>query len=416
MQPLRPLPVAGDTQNHVQPSMPLSSHPHSGSIPSHSQTLLPSIRQLHPYLPPAGMPHSPGPMGIVEGPSRLSPTRGDTSGYGVHESEADELEQQGPPKKKRRRQALSCTECKRRKIKCDRSQPCAPCTRRGEQAKCHWHVVEPVEKYVTRQEFDELKARFDDLAALVARHIPHHSPSRQMGHDHALPAIPGPTVPDAVQPYHSGYLPHQSIPPPIQSYHSGSMSSSPQALQPPTIQRSVKAENPHLRSPISAHVTGAVSPPYLRSRSPLPSSLRHRVTDSAFDNTTATTATSGHNRGSIDAGRSTRTLPTTSPTVKNPLPPSLASITSPYIIPEPQPKNCHAQMLKPGERLRNITVSLKDLAVIPLARLDIHAFLPLPVFLLPRTIAALLGAAVREIVTGLDLQEGPHPLTLTTPH
>lgn len=29
--------------------------------------------------------------------------------YGVGESEADDLEQQGPPKKKRRRQALSCT-------------------------------------------------------------------------------------------------------------------------------------------------------------------------------------------------------------------------------------------------------------------------------------------------------------------
>ncbi len=130
MQPLRPLPVTGDTQNHVQHSMPSSSHSHSGSIPSHSQTPLPSIRQLHPYLPPAGMSHSPGipgPMGVAEGIlseshypsyaphlcpqglSHLSPTRGDTSGYAVHESEADELEQQGPPKKKRRRQALSCT-------------------------------------------------------------------------------------------------------------------------------------------------------------------------------------------------------------------------------------------------------------------------------------------------------------------
>ena len=130
MQPLRPLPVTGDTQNRVQqPSMPSSSHPHSGSIPSHSQTPLPSIRQLHPYLPPTGMSHSPGipgPMGVPEGicesycppyaphlrPQGLShhsPTRGDSSGYAVQESEADELEQQGPPKKKRRRQALSCT-------------------------------------------------------------------------------------------------------------------------------------------------------------------------------------------------------------------------------------------------------------------------------------------------------------------
>ncbi|KAJ7844592.1 hypothetical protein B0H14DRAFT_2585105 [Mycena olivaceomarginata] len=44
-----------------------------------------------------------------------------------------------PPKKRRRRQALSCTECKRRKIRCDR----APCVGRGDQAKRQWHVVEP---------------------------------------------------------------------------------------------------------------------------------------------------------------------------------------------------------------------------------------------------------------------------------
>lgn len=128
MQPSRPLPIAGDNQNHVQPSIPSSSHLPSGSIPSHSQTPLPSIRQLHPYLPPAGMSHSPGltrPMAMAEGTSdsnyapypphglqglsHFSPTRGDTAGYTVHESEADELDQQGPPKKKRRRQALSCT-------------------------------------------------------------------------------------------------------------------------------------------------------------------------------------------------------------------------------------------------------------------------------------------------------------------
>jgi len=72
-------------------------------------------------------------------------------------------------------------------------------------------------------------------------------------------------------------------------------------------------------------------------------------------------------------------------------------------------------MLMPGERLRNITVSLKDLAVTPLARLEIHAFLPLLVFLLPRITAALLGAAVRETVTGLVLQEGRHLLTLIAP-
>jgi hypothetical protein len=96
-------------------------------------------------------------------------------------------EQQGPPKKKRRRQALSCTECKRRKIKCDRNQPCGPCTRRNEQNKCQWHIVEPVEKYVTRNEYDDLKTRFDNLEAFVTRWVsappaaPVSMPMYQMG-------------------------------------------------------------------------------------------------------------------------------------------------------------------------------------------------------------------------------------------
>lgn len=74
-----------------------------------------------------------------------------------------------PPKKKRKRQALSCTECKRRKIKCDRVQPCTPCTRRGEPAKCRWHIVEPTDKYVLRSEHEALKARIQVLEDLVQR-------------------------------------------------------------------------------------------------------------------------------------------------------------------------------------------------------------------------------------------------------
>ncbi|KAJ3737012.1 hypothetical protein DFJ43DRAFT_393364 [Lentinula guzmanii] len=111
-------------------------------------------------------------------------SRFETDTYGnAGDSENEDVDSQGPPKKKRRRQALSCTECKRRKIKCDRNQPCAPCTRRGEQAKCQWHVVEHVrlmprsapssssssEKYVSRAEYDELKMRFEHLENTVHR-------------------------------------------------------------------------------------------------------------------------------------------------------------------------------------------------------------------------------------------------------
>ncbi|KAI0748442.1 hypothetical protein C8Q80DRAFT_1120889 [Daedaleopsis nitida] len=60
-------------------------------------------------------------------------------------------------------------ECKRRKIKCDRANPCGPCVRRGEQAKCQWHIIEPMEKYVTRAEFDELRSRVHDLEAILAQ-------------------------------------------------------------------------------------------------------------------------------------------------------------------------------------------------------------------------------------------------------
>ena len=97
--------------------------------PGHTQsTSLPSIRQLHPYLPPSsssGMPQhisneaTYGYLGSTHYPSHLGEDAGsshtvggplrDPSMYGAGESEADDLEQQSPPKKKRRRQALSCT-------------------------------------------------------------------------------------------------------------------------------------------------------------------------------------------------------------------------------------------------------------------------------------------------------------------
>ncbi|KAJ7868056.1 hypothetical protein B0H14DRAFT_2730347, partial [Mycena olivaceomarginata] len=129
---------------------------------------LPSIHTLRPYLPPIG----PGPSTSTStyGPAHMSTQ---SQGAGVYPpssyagsdgNERDVTGENEPPKKRRRRQALSCTECKRRKIRCDRSQPCAPCVRRGDQAKCQLHVVEPAtEKYVPRAEHDALCMRVDAL-------------------------------------------------------------------------------------------------------------------------------------------------------------------------------------------------------------------------------------------------------------
>ncbi|KAJ7094867.1 hypothetical protein C8R44DRAFT_989654 [Mycena epipterygia] len=142
------------------------------------------IRTLHSYLPPpppAPGPYPPPPTDPVASSSAPAP-----SSYVGSDPEERDAEPEGntegdteePPKKKRRRQALSCTECKRRNIWCDRSvlfcasglkggadegnrkQPCEPCAKRGDTDKRQWHVVEPaIEKYIPHAEHDALLAR-----------------------------------------------------------------------------------------------------------------------------------------------------------------------------------------------------------------------------------------------------------------
>ncbi|KAJ7572151.1 hypothetical protein C8J56DRAFT_876542 [Mycena floridula] len=160
-----------------------------------SATSLPSIHQLHPYLSPP-TPKFPEPnqesSSFPEIPAASDPNSRETDD-GDYETP--------PPKKKRRRQALSCTECKRRKIKCDRNQPCAPCTRRSEASKCVWHNVEQVDEYVSRAEYDELKARVQHLEMLVDGLTTHPTSN---------PAHYGLYGPPMMQPSYNGYQSEQS--------------------------------------------------------------------------------------------------------------------------------------------------------------------------------------------------------------
>lgn len=57
-------------------------------------------------------------------------------------SPMDSLERTGKKSRKRNRLALSCTECKRRKIRCDRALPCGSCLKRGEASICQWDVAQ----------------------------------------------------------------------------------------------------------------------------------------------------------------------------------------------------------------------------------------------------------------------------------
>ncbi|GAA6027400.1 hypothetical protein JCM8097_007831 [Rhodosporidiobolus ruineniae] len=64
----------------------------------------------------------------------------------VEEDEGDGSDDGGGEgrKKKRNRMALSCKECKRRKIKCDRVMPvCGNCAKRNRPTDCTWDVFQP---------------------------------------------------------------------------------------------------------------------------------------------------------------------------------------------------------------------------------------------------------------------------------
>lgn len=45
------------------------------------------------------------------------------------------------PSRKRRRPALSCERCRRRKVKCDREEPCGPCSKSDNAILCHYEPL-----------------------------------------------------------------------------------------------------------------------------------------------------------------------------------------------------------------------------------------------------------------------------------
>ena len=131
MDPDRHLPIPGlkHPVSVMSPSAPdPQGRPIAPSATMHQHSL-PSIRQLHPYLPPSGatQPHLPAqdspsygyaPLSGYAGPSGstdphssqpMPPQGGMYPRNEVLDSEPEgETEQPGPAKKKRRRQALSC--------------------------------------------------------------------------------------------------------------------------------------------------------------------------------------------------------------------------------------------------------------------------------------------------------------------
>ncbi|GAA5967920.1 hypothetical protein JCM3765_001787 [Sporobolomyces pararoseus] len=64
--------------------------------------------------------------------------------------------------KKKSKQVLSCSECKRRKIKCDRTQPCSACVKRGAPNDCCWEdaKIEPERQpFALVEDVDDMRER-----------------------------------------------------------------------------------------------------------------------------------------------------------------------------------------------------------------------------------------------------------------
>ncbi|KAH9917449.1 uncharacterized protein B0H18DRAFT_1087092 [Fomitopsis serialis] len=343
-----------------------------------SQTTLPPIRALHPGLP-LPPPHPQSPTAFTgSGYTRLhSPSYPVASGSGlglrrsVDESDP-EGDSQEPPKKKRRRQALSCTECKRRKIKCDRAQPCGPCTRRGEPQKCQWHIIEPMEKYVTRAEYDDLKTKVVELEAMVNRltagsfTVP---PIRMVAPAGPVSSAPVPRVEPiqgtAITPYHAA--PPPSMPPSL--YHA-----MPPSRPIPTRgehNRQVVAHSPSSSRPStsqgsSVHTAAAASPvmepPYYPTSPHAPSSMP----------STPVAGSSGpvsSRRASLSVAAITNPIPAPSPPKKfsaqTPLPPGRRlrrdqSLIPDHVLGPASPPNLQLDSSRREAHRRSVTVPLQD--------------------------------------------------------
>ncbi|KAG1719932.1 hypothetical protein EDB19DRAFT_1918380 [Suillus lakei] len=313
----RQLPDPG--RNHPPPPrlMASSNSPQTRPIAPYQQPSLPSIRQLHPYLPPSGMAQHMPPTdpsaytyplpSPYSGPSGSSEIQQPPSQHALYsrsemmDSEPEgEAEQQGPAKKKRRRQALSCNE--------------------------------PVDKYVSRAEYEELKARskaeydelkgrLDHLESVVSRLFPPPGGPANVSM-YSIPTDISGASSDNVTSYHSAH------------------SSAGQALY-------VPPSSSFTQDPAKSQSYAGSSSPHIAG-----SGMSHGPSISSSSNTQSVSQSAGpsHLRHSSDAK---------SPTIVRQSPLSLASITSPYNA-DTQPKNFHAQTLRLlGERLRPVPKSWK---------------------------------------------------------
>ncbi|GAA5846110.1 hypothetical protein JCM9279_004791 [Rhodotorula babjevae] len=141
---------------HPGPSTGSAAHPHPHPHPHHQHAYLAGHHQLtHSPESTTSPEHYHHPAGGGAAKRRRTDMDGGDSPGTAHG---------GGGGKKSKSKTVSCTECKRRKIKCDRRMPCLACCKRGEPEACKW-TEEAAAPVVDVQPF----ALTTDLVRLAAR-------------------------------------------------------------------------------------------------------------------------------------------------------------------------------------------------------------------------------------------------------
>ncbi|KAM7217174.1 hypothetical protein V8F06_007465 [Rhypophila decipiens] len=107
----------------------------------------------------------------------------------VDDVEADSRDKQAstslrPPPKKRRRTVISCTQCHRRKQKCDRKLPCANCIARHKQDSCEYESGAPTARELQTRRNAEDGAFSVRVAARPGNNDSHSSKPVNFGYSH----------------------------------------------------------------------------------------------------------------------------------------------------------------------------------------------------------------------------------------
>ncbi|GAA5938050.1 hypothetical protein JCM3775_005323 [Rhodotorula graminis] len=108
-------------------------------------------------------------------------------GRAANDSDGDDGDE-GDAGGRKRRVPLSCTECVRRKIKCDRGMPCSSCVRRKRVEFCTFEDEDPSTPYAQTTEVRALARRLAHLETLFQLAHPNLHPGSSAASFHASPA------------------------------------------------------------------------------------------------------------------------------------------------------------------------------------------------------------------------------------